>query len=88
MNRCIILIIKGNPCLVSLGQARRNYKKWEKGTLDEVEVIAEGYFDRVIWKYEFRDEVEKVRQKLPGYPERGRPIEAKGRFQRRVNIEP
>lgn len=87
MKPYIILIFNGDPCLVSLGQARRNYRKWKKGHLGKVEVIDAGVLDRVDWTGEFRHELEKVRQKLPGYPEKGRPVEAKARIQRRANIE-
>ena len=83
---CIIVVFHGYPCLVSLGQARKNYRKWKKGSLGQVDVIDVAVLDRVDWTGEFREELKRIRQKLPGYPERGRPIEARGRLQRRVKL--
>jgi hypothetical protein len=75
---CVTFYFRGRPYLVRLKQARKNLKKYIRGKLPDHEVIGSGTIvenKEVMWL--IKRELEQTEQRRRGYPERGRPLQAK-----------
>ena len=80
MKECVTFYFRGEPYLVRLEQGRKNFKKYIRDRLPDHKIIGSGTIvehKEVMWLIE--QEKKEIEQRRKGYPERGRPPEAKGR---------